>query len=85
MGKNVAVEVTADAEVVGDPATIVGVAITKLTAGDQIVLKDGGTGGTVKATIQADSAIYIPLEIDCLVDIYADVTGTGAIYLVIYR
>jgi hypothetical protein len=80
-----AVKVTADAEVSGSNQRVVGVAVTKTSAGDRLDLKDGGSGGTIKAAIDADVGGYIPLEIEFNTDVYADVTGTTAIYLVIYR
>jgi hypothetical protein len=48
-------------------------------------LKDGGSGGTILAAIDADVGGYIPLEIEFNTNVYADVTGTTAIYLVVYR
>ncbi len=85
MGNMVAVTTAIDATIVATPATVVAIIIAIPNAGDQIVIKDGGSGGAIKATFVSGAAeMYIPIEITCATDIYADITGT-ATYTVIYK
>ena len=87
MGSQATKKVTATATVVATPQKLMGIAVTKAGAAgaDRIEIKDGGAGGTSKIIVDADNPLFIPLEIECTTDIHATVTGTTALYIVIWQ
>lgn len=80
-----AAEATSTATLVATPATLLGIYIRDAAAAGSLVLKDGGTGGTTKITIDTPAAagpIYIPLPeggMDFLTDIHATLTNADGV------
>ena len=76
--------VTADGTVQVGGGVVRGIAVTKVGATDTIELKDG-TGGAVRVpAFSASGIIFIPMNVNFNLEIYANVTGTTAEYLIIY-
>ena len=84
-------EQTADATIHTGKCYITGVqVITDATNDATLVLKDGGSSGTVLAEIRCDAAILqtkerswtFPMMFET--SLYADITGTNASYVVEY-
>lgn len=84
MGKQSSAVVTATATIVATPVKLVGIAVTITDAGGSLILKDGGSGGTTKFTMQSDAGIYIPMEIEFTTDLHGTNSGTGT-YILIYQ
>jgi len=76
--------VSADGTLLGRKCTVVGIAIVTVGATDSIELRDGGAAGVIKVpAIDADGIIFIPMNVPFNTDLYANVTGTTARYIVI--
>lgn len=65
--------------------TVVGIAVVKAIAADTILLRDGGASGVIKVpAFNADSPIFIPMNITFNTDVHATLGGAGtARYLIL--
>lgn len=74
-----------DATVLARGGVVTGVAVLIVAAGGILELRDGGVTGAVKVTIQADvGGVFIPMNVHFKTDIFADINGTTARYIVVF-
>ena len=76
--------VSADAIIQVGGGVVTGIAVTKVGASDTIELKEGVSGGVKVPAFSASGIIFIPMNVRFETEIYANVTGTTAEYVIIY-
>lgn len=76
---------TADGTLVNQPTRIRAITITTTSSAGSVVLKDGGSGGTAKITVNTPAVaeifnVLIPAEgVRFTTDVYVDVTNVSSV------